>query len=130
MKLFAYIALIVAAYVSGNIYGYKSAISDSAASVTYAEMQTAIRHLDSMPPISLDEAHQALVKNLAATTVRHQKHVNEQSFLSQHEGPNNETLMVTNRAEIYALIDTYLKSTADFEGKQQAIESIEELQSN
>lgn len=127
MKAFSYIALIVAAFVSGNISGYQAATSDASASITYAEMVTAFNHLEKIKKEGESAANQTLVANMAATIPRHNKHIIEQSFFSEQIGPNNEVLMVTNRAETYAGIETLLQSLPDFKGKQEALEALKEL---
>lgn len=128
MKAFAYIMLIIAAFVSGNVAGYKAAITDSSASITYAEMVTAYDHLETVEKEGPDAAQQKLITNIAATIPRHKTHIIKQSFLSEHEGPNNEVMMVTNRAETYAAIEALFNSLPDFKGKQVALDDLKELQ--
>lgn len=127
MKAFSYIALIVAAFVSGNISGYKSATSDASASITYAEIVTALNHLEAIEKEGETVANQTLITNMAATLPRHKKHVIEQTFLSEQIGPNNEVMMVTDRAESYAKIEELFQSSADFKGKQEALDALKEL---
>lgn len=128
MKAFSYIMLVVAAFVSGNISGYQAATSDAAASVTYAEIVTAYNHLEMVKTDGESVAHQTLIDNMAATLPRHKKHITEQSFLSEQSGPNNEVLMVTNRAETYAGVKAFIEELPDFTNKKEALDALKELQ--